>query len=86
MSVYLCDKPFGENGLKIASFDSEAKIVLIKDGVYLDTSSVSDKKVYAMKDDVQKRGLGNRIAGKAELIDYPELVDLIVDNKVMNFV
>lgn len=85
MCVYLCDKPFGENGLKIAQHDDDAKIVLIKDGVYLDTSGLGDKKVYAMKDDVEKRGLSNRM-NNAELIDYSQLIDLIEDNKVMNFV
>jgi sulfur relay protein TusB/DsrH len=86
MSLYLCDKPFGENGLKLAKLDPDAKIVLIKDGVYLDVKEVSGKKVYAMKDDVEKRGILKKVEGVAELIDYPELVDLIVENKVMNFI
>jgi sulfur relay protein TusB/DsrH len=86
MSIYLCDKPFGENGFRIAQHDPDAKIVLIKDGVYLDTSTISDKPIYAMRDDVKMRGLLNRMGDKITLIDYPELVDLIVENKVMNFI
>ncbi len=86
MGVYLLDKPFGDIGLKIANFDDSAKVVLIKDGVYLNTSGLRGGKVYAMKDDVEKRGLGKVLAGKAELIDYPKLIDMIVDDKVMNFI
>jgi sulfur relay protein TusB/DsrH len=42
-------------------------------------------KVYAMEDDIEVRGLKDRLAGKAESIGYPQLVDLIVGNKVINF-
>jgi len=59
-------------------------LVLIKDGVYLDAATLPGK-VYAMEDDVELRGLKERLAGKAESIDYPRLVDLIVNNKVANF-
>lgn len=83
MAVYIVDKPFGDVAFELAKLDEEAELVLLKDGVYLDTSSVSDKKIYAVKEDVEKRGLKERI--KAELIDWSELVDLIVANKVMNF-
>ncbi|MEW5768490.1 MAG: DsrH/TusB family sulfur metabolism protein [bacterium] len=84
MAVYLVDKPNGEIAAGVAKLDTEAQIVLIKDGVYLDPSTMPGK-IYAMKDDVEVRGLKDRLAGKAETIDYSQLVDLIVANKVMNF-
>jgi sulfur relay protein TusB/DsrH len=84
MAVYLVDKPNGAAAAKVAKMDDEAKVVLIKDGVYLDPSSMPGK-VYVMEDDVEVRGLKGRLAGKAETIDYPQLVDLIVENKVVNF-
>ena len=84
MAVYLVDKPNGSLAAKVAKLDNAAKVVLIKDGVYLDPSTMPGK-VYAMEDDIEKRGLKERLAGKAESIDYPQLVDLIVENKVINF-
>jgi len=84
MAVYLVDKPNGEIAVGVAKMDSDARIVLIKDGVYLDPSTMPGK-VYAMKDDVEMRGLKDRLAGKVETIGYPQLVDMIVQNKVMNF-
>jgi sulfur relay protein TusB/DsrH len=84
MAVYLVDKPNGETACGVAKMDSDAKVVLIKDGVYLDPSTMPGK-VYAMEDDVHARGLKERLAGKVTTIGYPELVDLIVENKVMNF-
>lgn len=84
MAVYLVDKPNGEIATSVAKLDNDAKIVLIKDGVYLNPSSMSGK-IYAMEDDVEVRGLKERLANKAELISYPQLVDMIVQNKVMNF-
>jgi sulfur relay protein TusB/DsrH len=84
MAVYLVDKPNGAIAASVANMDIEAKVVLIKDGVYLDPSTMPGK-VYAMEDDVHARGLKERLAGKVTTIGYPELVDLIVADKVINF-
>ncbi|MCL5962329.1 MAG: hypothetical protein M1358_23955 [Chloroflexi bacterium] len=85
-NLYLIDLPFGQNGLELARLDSEAKIVLIQDGVYLGTQDFGSRQVYAVKKDVEKRGVAGRLPQNATVIDYGELVDLIVDNKVINFV
>ena len=82
MALYLINLPFAKEGLEMAKRDSEAKVVLIEDGVYVDASGAGE--VYAIKEDVEKRGVGSRV-GNAKVIDYDELVDLIVDNKVVNF-
>ena len=84
MAVYLVDKPNGDAAAEVARMDGDAKVVLIKDGVYLDPTKFAGK-VYAMEDDIKHRGLAERLAGKAESIDYPKLVDLIVADKVFNF-
>ena len=84
MALYLVDKPNGKVAVEVAKLDSDPKIVLIKDGVYLDPS-VMPGKVFAMEDDVKHRGLKERLAGKAETIGYDRLVDLVVENKVVNF-
>jgi sulfur relay protein TusB/DsrH len=82
--LYLVDKPNGQIAAEVAKLDNDAKFVLIKDGVYLDPATLPGK-VYVMEDDVKLRGLNARLAGKAESIDYPQLVDIILENKVANF-
>lgn len=82
--LYLVDKPNGQIAAEMVKLDDDAKVVLIKDGVYLDPATMQGK-VYVMEDDVEVRGLKERLEGKAESIDYPQLVDLIVENKVANF-
>ena len=82
--LYLVDKPHGQMAAEVVKLDDDAKVVLIKDGVYLDPATLPGK-VYVMEDDVELRGLKDRLAGKAESIDYPQLVVLIVENKVVNF-
>ncbi|MDO8735599.1 MAG: DsrH/TusB family sulfur metabolism protein [Thermoleophilia bacterium] len=82
MALYLIDLPFAKVGLDVAKRDSEAKVVLIQDGVFADASGLGE--VYALKEDVEKRGVASRL-GNARIIDYDELVDLIVANKVVNF-
>lgn len=86
-NLYLIDRPFGENGVNLALGDTEALAVLIQDGVYLDVASLlkHDRRVFALRDDVDKRGLGERMTKGVELISYGELVDLIVAHKVINF-
>ncbi|MHB1390107.1 MAG: DsrH/TusB family sulfur metabolism protein [Thermoleophilia bacterium] len=83
MALYLINLPFAKEGLALAEKDSDAKLVLIEDGVYADASGFGE--VYAVGVDVEKRGVASRI-GNAKVIDYDELVDLIVANKVVNFV
>lgn len=86
-NLYLINKAYGENGLRIAKLDAEAQIVLLQDGVYVDARRFvgSKAKVYAVRDDVEKRGLVERVPEDVELIGYSQLVDLIVGNKVINF-
>ncbi len=82
MALYLIDLPFAQVGLDVAKRDGEAKIVLIQDSVYLDTAGFEN--VYAVKEDVEKRGVAARLRN-VRVIDYDDLVDLIVENKVVNF-
>lgn len=86
-NLYLIGAPQGRNGLELAKADPNALVVLLQDGVYLDTSELArmEKRVYAVRKDVEKRGLAARVAATAELIDYSKLVDLLFENKVINF-
>jgi sulfur relay protein TusB/DsrH len=86
-NVYLIDKKFGNNSLRIAEQDKNAEIVLIQDGIYLDVKRNEDSgnKVYAVKDDVKKRGYNELLSKNIGLIDYGKLVDIILASKVVNF-
>ncbi len=84
-NLYLIDLPFGRNGLELARLDADAKVVLIQDGVYLGSENFGSAEVYAVKKDVDKRGVAGRLPKNARVVDYGDLVDLIVDNKVINF-
>lgn len=86
-NLYLVDEPFGGNGLALAKQDAEAVVVLIQDGVYLDLSELGDagRSVYALRRDVERRGLGKRLPQGVKVIGFDELVELIVAHKVVNF-
>lgn len=85
MALYLLDKPYGQNGLAVAALDKDVKVVLVQDGVYLDASRLSGAKVYAIAEDIEKRGLQEVVPSSVKRISYGELVDLILENKVYNF-
>jgi sulfur relay protein TusB/DsrH len=86
-NLYLVDKPYGANGLGLAAQDDEAVVVLIQDGVYLDLSEVSKagRPLNAVKRDIERRGLANQLPSSVKAVGFDELVDLIVDHKVVNF-
>ncbi|MEW6365714.1 MAG: DsrH/TusB family sulfur metabolism protein [Acidobacteriota bacterium] len=84
-NLYLVDRPFGENGLNLAAEDTDAKIVLIQDGVHFDCGSVAGIETYAIRRDAERRGQAGRLPAFVELIDYGQLVDLIAAHKVINF-
>mgnify|MGYP001559073143 FL=1 len=83
-NLYLIHKKSSAEALALAQEDKEALVVLLQDGVYLDVSSFNKAQVYAIKWDVDIRGLNQRIPGTVKLISYHDLVDLIVANKVVN--
>lgn len=85
-NVYLIDQPAGGAAVDLATRDSDAAVVLIQDGVYLDVSALkkAGRPLYAVKRDVDKRGLSNRLDG-VKAIGFDGLVDLIMANKVVNF-
>lgn len=86
-NLYLVDQLFGGNGLGLATQDEEAIVVLIQDGVYLDVSALSKagRRVYAVKRDVERRGLTKHLTDSITPIGFDGLVDLIVAHKVVNF-
>lgn len=86
-NLYLLDKAMGQNALPIAAQDKGAKVVLIQDGVYLNTEALEKAgvEVYAVGQDAQKRGLDNGMGSHVKAIDYSQLVDMILANKVINF-
>ncbi len=84
-NLYLVDQPFGENALALAREDSEALVVLVQDGVYLETAALNraQVRVYAIRQDIARRGVA--LPGYVQIIDYGQFADLIVENKVINF-
>jgi sulfur relay protein TusB/DsrH len=86
-NLYLIDQPFGGNGLALAQHDDEAIVVLVQDGVNLDVSTLGNRArpVYAVKKDLERRGLAAKATRQVKPIDFGDLVDLIVAHKVINF-
>lgn len=86
-NLYLLDKAIGQNALPIAVQDKGAKVVLIQDGVYLETEPLraAGAEVFAIGQDVQKRGIAGSLPSHVKVIDYGQLIDLVFANKVINF-
>lgn len=86
-NLYLIDRPYGSSGLALASEDESPVVVLIQDGVYFDASQLGGNgaTVYAIDRDLELRGLTERMPSFVRRIGYPELVDLLLEHKVVNF-
>lgn len=87
--LYLIDLPYGKNGVNLAiqgAKSGDSKIVLIQNGVYLDgLDEIKDAgvEILAIKSDAKDRGLS--LPDYVKLVDYGELVDGVLEDKVANF-
>ncbi len=85
MTIYLVDEPFVDTAVSYASLDSEARVVLLQDGVYSAARITTLKQVYVIEDDIARRGLGSTIPPRVHVISYDELVQMMKEEKVINF-
>nr|WP_226377536.1 hypothetical protein [Haloterrigena turkmenica] len=69
-------------GLRTAADDPDAAVVLIQDGVFLSPDLGSE--LYAVEKDVDVRGVD--LPDEIERITYGDLIEMIVENEVKNFV
>lgn len=85
MALYLLDSISGRKkvALSLIENDPSAKVVLIQNGVFLNPHPFKEKgtEVFAVKADVEKRGVKNRLPEFVKIIDYHELVDLIFNSE-----
>lgn len=85
MALFIFDKPYCENGIPYAQMDEEAKILLLHDALYVNLELLSNKEVFAIENEVQRRGLDTVLPDSVKRIDYPAAIDLIAENRVINF-
>lgn len=84
--------PLDRNSLDIclATAQPGGALLLIEDGVYAATSgnaaagkltqAMGQLKVYALKPDLEARGMADRVLEGVNLVDYGGFVDLVTEN------
>ena len=85
MTVYLVDEPFLEVAMAYARMDKDAHVVLLQDAVYAGLTGRVQGEVYAIEGDVSRRGLGTRMPRSVRVIGYPDLVQMMERERVVNF-
>lgn len=86
MNLYLVDRELSGTAKALVKADEEAMVVLVQDGVYVDISDIpAEKKVYALEEDMRRRGIADPPGDRLTRITYDELIDLIVEHRVNNF-
>jgi len=73
-TLHIINKTSAENCTQ--SFASEDTLLLIQDGVYCGLSTLPHKTIYALNDDVNARGIANKINSLIEIINYQQFVEL----------
>lgn len=85
MPIYLVDKKHAKLAFELAQKDDSAKIILIQDGIYVDSESISKKReVFYIGSDMADRGI-EKFPESAKKISYDELIDLMENEKIYNF-
>jgi sulfur relay protein TusB/DsrH len=67
--------------------NTDVELLLVQDGVYLADKGCPESdelkqlgvKVYALKHHVEERGISSRLSINVNLVDYPEVVDLLME-------
>ncbi|MGS2722451.1 sulfurtransferase complex subunit TusB [Porticoccus sp. GXU_MW_L64] len=54
-------------------------LLLLEDGVYGVLTELPSNKVFALRGDIQARGLSNKVPPQVTLVDYPDFVQLACD-------
>ncbi|MDG6901406.1 MAG: hypothetical protein JRM80_05535 [Nitrososphaerota archaeon] len=85
MTIYLVDEPYIDVAMAYASSDGEASLVLLQDAVYATQTGRVRGKAFALDLDVMRRGLAGRIPPSVTVIGYPELVQMMERDRVVNF-
>ena len=85
MTIYLIDEPFAPIGLAYAENDPGARIVLLQDAVHVGQRNHMKGMVYAVADDVARRGLADSIDPSVKIIGYDELVEMMEGDRVVCF-
>jgi len=85
LTVYLVDEPFLDIAAAYASRDPGALIVLLQDAVYSFSRFKDATNVFAVEDDIARRGLGSKVPKNIHTISYDGLVEMMEKDKVVNF-
>jgi sulfur relay protein TusB/DsrH len=88
MALFLIDKNLSQMGLLLAKTEENARVVLIQDGVFIEVSRddfLPGTEIFYVENDLAKRGIENIPEG-SRMINYDELIDLIENEKIYNFI
>ncbi|MDG6997903.1 MAG: hypothetical protein JRN15_02180 [Nitrososphaerota archaeon] len=83
MTVYLVDESSFALAKSFASKDSDAHLVLLEDAVYHATTERNGQ-LYAITDDVERRGLRSKLQPSIVLISYDQMVEMMERERVVN--
>lgn len=85
MTVYLVSESFVEIASSFAARDNTARIVLLEDAVYAARTLRSERPVYVIDEDIARRGLATKIPPSVQVVTYDQLVKMMEEEKVVNF-
>jgi sulfur relay protein TusB/DsrH len=86
LNLYLVDRELSATAKALVREDKDALVVLVQDGVYVDIADIpAEIKVYALAEDLRKRGMPHPKGNRLNAITYDELVDLVVEHRINNF-
>ena len=85
MTVYLVDEPYLDAALAYAKMDGAARLVLLQDAVYAALTGRVQGEAYAIENDVSRRGLKARMPSSVKVIGYSDLVRMMEEDRVVNF-
>lgn len=85
MTVYLVDEPSSELAASYASKDAGAHVFFLMDAVYSALRRETAGEAYVLKEDLARRGLTSKVPPGVHVVGFGDLVAMMEEEKVVNF-
>lgn len=82
--LFVLSQEPGDHELRIISADDSAAVLLLGRGVLTHPSKLGDRPVYAVLEEVEELGLESGLSPNIEKVSSADVIELIVESRVLN--
>ena len=70
---------------RMLGFDPQADVFLVGRGLLLPVNMFSNRKIYALREEAEAIGVGDKVGEGLELVDAATMIDILLQHQIYNF-